>query len=129
MKIDMPPARMQELVERYFAAVDGKDIDGVLSFFVPDATFTIATYDLVFRGRDTEVKGMFDRLFNRYAGIWHGDFHHVIQAPAHLATRFRVRNTTAAGEQLYKNNCNFFRFRGELFDDVHVYMSGDNSLK
>jgi len=120
---------MVQAVEAYFAAVDRKDMDGVLSFFVPDAVFTVATYDTVYRGRDTGIRGMFDRLFQRYAGVWHGEFAHVVQPPALVASRFRVRNTTEAGEQSRKNNCNFFRFRGELFDDVRVYMSGDNALR
>lgn len=120
---------MVQTVERYFAAVDRKDLDGVLAFFVPNAVFTVATYDTVYRGRDTEIRGMFDRLFKRYAGVWHGEFSHVVQPPALVATRFRVRNTTEAGEQIHKNNCNFFHFHGEFFDDVRVYMSGDNALR
>jgi ketosteroid isomerase-like protein len=121
--------RMVQLVEQYFAAVDRKDIGGVLAFFVPDAVFTVATFDTVYRGREVEIRGMFDRLFDRYPGVWHGDFTHVVQPPALVATRFRVENTTAAGDKIRKNNCNFFRFRGELFDDVRVYMSGDNALR
>jgi ketosteroid isomerase-like protein len=125
----MDAQHMVQTVERYFAAVDRKDLDGVLAFFVPDAVFTVATYDTVYRGRDTEISGMFDRLFKRYAGVWHGEFSHVVQPPALVATRFRVRNTTETGEQIHKSNCNFFRFNGELFDDVRVYMSGDNALR
>lgn len=125
----MDAARIIALVERYFAAVDRKDMGAVLACFVPDAEFTVATFNVTYRGRDTEVRGMFDRLFQRYPGVWHGEFHHVVQPPSLVATRFRVENTTAAGEKIHKNNCNFFRLRGELFDDVRVYMSGDNALR
>ena len=118
-----------EAVERYLAAVDAKDLDRVLAFFVPDATFTIATYDTVYRGRDGEIRGMFERLFARYEGIWHGDFDHVVAPPDRLACRFRVVNTAASGERWEKHNCNFFRARGELFDEVFVFMSGDNALR
>jgi ketosteroid isomerase-like protein len=116
------------LVRHYFACVDRKDLDGTLGCFVPDATFTIETYDTVYRGRDTEIRGMFERLFDRYAGIWHGDFAFVVEPPSGIACRFRVRNVAADGREWHKNNCNFFRLRGDRFDDVHVYMSGDNSL-
>ena len=124
----MDAESLVQTVERYFAAVDRKDLPGVLAFFVPDALFTVATFDTVYRGRE-EIGGMFDRLFNRYRGVWHGEFNHVVQPPALIATRFRVENTKDGGEKIHKNNCNFFRFRGDLFDDVRVYMSGDNALR
>lgn len=115
-------------VEGYFGAVDRKDLGATLSFLAPDAVFTIATFDTVYRGRDTEIAGMFERLFARYTGIWHGGFDHVVQPPDRIATRFRVENETAQQQKLLKNNCNFFRSRGGLFDEVLVYMSGDNAL-
>jgi hypothetical protein len=39
-----------------------------------------------------------------------------------------VENQTFDGQTLVKHNCNFFRLQGDLFDEVFVYMSGDNSL-
>ena len=125
----MNRAALIDAAERYFAAVDAKDLDRVLAFFVPDATFTIATFDTVYRGRDGEIRAMFERLFARYAGIWHGEFDHVVAPPDRLACRFRVVNTAASGERWEKHNCNFFRARGERFDEVFVYMSGDNALR
>lgn len=125
----MNRTKLIETAEQYFAAVDAKDIDRVLAFFVPDATFTVATYDTVYRGRDVEIRGMFERLFARYEGIWHGDFDHVVESPSRLACRFRVVNTAANGERWQKHNCNFFRARGGLFDEVFVFMSGDNALR
>ncbi len=124
----MDHAQLIARAEQYFQAVDSKDVERVLAFFVPDATFTIATFDTVYRGRD-EIRGMFERLFARYAGIWHGEFEHVVEPPDRLACRFRVVNTAASGERWHKHNCNFFRARGELFDEVLVFMSGDNSLR
>src|SRR5512141_1055186 len=82
-------------VEGYFGAVDRKDLAATLSFLAPDAVFTIATFDTIYRGRDSEIAGMFERLFARYARIWHGDFEHVVQPPDRIATRFRVENETA----------------------------------
>ncbi len=115
-------------VEAYFSAVDRKDLRATLSLLTADAVFTIATYNTVYTGRD-EIAGMFERLFARYARIWHGNFHHVLQAPDQIATRFNVENENPGQPVTHKNNCNFFRARGELFDEVFVYMSGDNALR
>jgi ketosteroid isomerase-like protein len=122
--------QLQALVERYFAAVDQMNMEATLSCFVPDARFVIANHAIEYRGRDTELRGMFERLNDRYASVWHGDFDHVIDVPAQrVASRFRVENITHAGEKLHKNNCNFFALRDGLFAQVFVYMSGDNSLR
>jgi ketosteroid isomerase-like protein len=117
------------LAERYFAAVDRMDVAATLACFEPDARFTIATYNTLYQGRDTEIAGMFERLNERYAKVWHGDFDHVTDVPAQrIASRFRVENITHEGQKLVKNNCNFFRVQDGLFTEVFVYMSGDNSL-
>jgi ketosteroid isomerase-like protein len=105
------------------------DVVATLACFAPDACFTIATYSNVYQGRDTEIAGMFKRLNERYARVWHGDFDHVTDVPAQrIASRFRVENITHEGQKLVKNNCNFFRVQDGLFTEVFVYMSGDNSL-
>ncbi len=123
-------ADLRALVERYFAAVDQMNLEATLACFVPDARFVIANHDLEYQGRDTGLRGMFERLNNRYASVWHGDFDHIIDVPAQrVASRFRVENITHAGEKLHKNNCNFFTLRDGLFAQVYVYMSGDNSLR
>ena len=124
----MTPDALEAMVQRYFAAVDGKDLATTLSFFTPHATFTIATYQTTFRGRDTEISGMFERLFDRYDTIYHGNFDHVVAAPDRIASRFEVRNGRAGHPTIHKNNANFFKLKGACFDDVFVYMSGDNAL-
>lgn len=116
------------LAERYFAAVDQMDLAATLACFTSDAAFTIATYNTRYLGRDTEIKNMFERLFSRYASVWHGDFDHVVQQPDRIASRFTVRNVDFQQQGFVKNNCNFFRVSGGLFAEVFVYMSGDNSL-
>ncbi len=116
------------LVERYFLAVDRMDLPATLACFTEDARITIATFDVAYVGRDTEIRGMYERLFARYASVWHGDFDHVVQPPMRIASQFTVRNRSHQGQTVVKHNCNFFRLRGELFCDMSVYMSGDNSL-
>lgn len=120
---------LKALVERYFSAVDRQDLAGTLACFVPDARFVIANHGVFYQGRDTELRGMYKRLAARYASVWHGDFDHVLDVTAQrVASRFRVENTTHAGEKMLKNNCNFFALREGLFQEVFVYMSGENSL-
>lgn len=116
------------LVVHYFAAVDRMDLDATLACFTADARVTIATYDTVYRGRDSEVRGMYSRLFARYASVWHGDFDHVVAAPQRIASQFTVRNVTPQGTVTVKHNCNFFRLQRGRICDMNVYMSGDNSL-
>lgn len=124
----MARSELVTLVDRYFHAVDAKDLTGTLACLTEDVTFTIATYGIVYQGRDGEVREMFVRLFERYAGIWHGDFDHIVEPPSRIASRFEVRNTSVDGQLWRKSNSNFFRARDGAFDLIHVYMSGDNSL-
>ena len=125
----LPASELIALAEHYFAAVDRMDVVATLTCFTPDARFTIATYNTLYQGRDTEIAGMFKRLNERYAKVWHGDFDHVTDVPAQrIASRFRVENITHEGQKMVKNNCNFFRVQDGLFTEVFVYMSGDNSL-
>jgi 3-phenylpropionate/cinnamic acid dioxygenase small subunit len=124
----MPAQQLKQLVERYFAAVDNKDLSTVLSFFTPDATFTIATYQSTFKGRDTEISEMFERLFSRYDKILHSHFDHFPSLPDRISSRFEVQNSKIGSPTIYKNNCNFFKLQGNQFHEVYVYMSGDNAL-
>lgn len=120
---------LAELVENYFAAVDRMDLAATLARFGADAVVTIATFDVCYRGRDTEIRGMYERLFARYAQVWHGDFDHVVARPARIASQFTVRNLSHRGISTEKHNCNFFALRGDLIQTMAVYMSGDNSLQ
>lgn len=120
---------LSRLATDYFAAVDRKDMEATLAFFQPDASFTIATFGVTYQGRDTELRGMFQRLFDRYAFIWHGNFEHVVEPPQRIATRFDVENRSAEGQVFRKHNANFFHLRDGKFAQVQVYMSGDNALR
>ena len=116
------------LVIHYFAAVDRMDLDATLNCFTVDARVTIATFDTVYRGRDTDIRGMYSRLFARYASVWHGDFDHIVAAPTRIASQFTVRNVSFQHALTVKHNCNFFRMHEGRICDMRVYMSGDNSL-
>ena len=116
------------LVVHYFAAVDRMDLEATLDCFTADARVTIATFDTLYRGRDSEIRGMYSRLFGRYSSVWHGDFDHVVAAPLRIASQFTVRNVSPQGTVTVKHNCNFFRLYEGRICDMSVYMSGDNSL-
>ena len=122
-------AQLIALVEKDFAAVDRKNVADTLTCFAPNARFSIANHGVLYEGRDTELKGMYERLNERYAQVWHGAFTHTVDVAAQrIASRFRVENITLQGEKLIKNNCNFFELKEGLFSAVFVYMSGENSL-
>jgi ketosteroid isomerase-like protein len=127
--IQLEAAQLVTLIETYFSAVDRKDVDGTLACFAPDARFAIANHGVSYKGRELQIRGMYERLNERYAKVWHGDFTHTVDLAAQrVASRFRVENITHKGEKLVKNNCNFFEVRDGLFTAVYVYMTGENSL-
>ena len=127
--VNLNEAQLIALVETYFAAVDRKDVVGTLACFAPTSRFSIANHGVFYNGRDTEVKGMYERLNERYAQVWHGAFTHTVDVAAQrIASRFRVENVNHQGEKLVKNNCNFFELQDGLFTAVFVYMTGENSL-
>ncbi len=121
--------RLARIVEHYFDAVDRMDLAAVLACFTADATVTIATFELEYCGRDIAIRGMYERLFARYARVWHGDFAHVVEPPNRIASQFTVRNLSPQGVSTVKQNCNFFHMRGASIATMSVYMSGDNSLQ
>ncbi|MSQ56747.1 MAG: nuclear transport factor 2 family protein [Limnohabitans sp.] len=114
--------------EAYFDAVDRIHLNNVLSFFNQDAVFTIATHQQIYKGRDDQIKTMFERLFARYAKVWHGNFRHVASESNRVASQFTVKNTAFDGSVSFKSNCNFFYLRDGKFSEVFVYMTGENSL-
>jgi len=127
--IQLEAAQLVTLVETYFSAVDRKDVDGTLACFATNARFAIANHDVSYEGREIQIRSMYERLNQRYAKVWHGDFTHTVDLAAQrVASRFRVENITHQGEKLVKNNCNFFEVRDGLFTAVYVYMAGENSL-
>jgi len=123
-------SQLVALVEGYFSAVDRKDVEGTLICFAANAKFAIANHGVFYEGREIQIRGMYDRLNERYAKVWHGDFTHTVDVAAQrIASRFRVENITHEGEKLVKNNCNFFELKDGLFTAVYVYMAGENSLR
>ena len=122
-------AELIALVERYFAAVDAKDLEKTLATLTTDCSITVETAGVRHHGRDDEIRKMFEGLFERFDTTWHGDFRHVVDEEAGLiASQFTVRNRTPDGTRQEKYNCNFFRIERGQLSAISVYMMGPNTL-
>lgn len=119
---------MIRLVERYFAAVDGQNLDAVLATLTPECRFSVETHGVVLNGH-AEITGMFERLWGAHDGVLHDRFMYVPDPTNNqIACRFQVTNTLPGGGKVHKSNCNFFEFQDSLFSAVAVYMAGENTL-
>lgn len=117
-----------DLVEGYFSTVDSGRVQDVLDYLAPNAVFRLATFDKIFVGRDTEIKQMFQRLYDRYRSVWHGNFSHIVGKNNQIASQFTVINETHSLIKQQKYNANFFTVSENKFSEIVVYMSGENSL-
>lgn len=116
------------LVERYFAAVDAEDLDGVLATLHPDCAFSVETHGVELVGTG-EIADMLRRLWSNHRAVQHDRFRFVPDpAGARIAAQFRVLNTETDGSLTEKSNCNFFDIVGDRFARIAVYMAGPNTL-
>lgn len=117
------------LVQRYFAAVDGEDLEELLATLTPDCVFTVETHSVRLEGRDG-IAGMFRRLWSNHKAVLHHRFTYVCDPEGgRVAARFTVENTEHDGSLTKKSNCNFFEIREGRFSAVAVYMTGANTLR
>ncbi|CAH1649570.1 MULTISPECIES: nuclear transport factor 2 family protein [unclassified Chelatococcus] len=117
------------LLEHYFRRVDGKDMDGLMAILTEDCRFRIETDQLDHIGRDVGVRAMFERLFSRYATIWHGNFSWVFDAEAQrIACQLDVINTEPCGREHHKHNASFYHLKDGKIAFAGIYMSGTNAL-
>lgn len=123
------PFYIDIVTKRYFDGVDNKNMTQVLNCFAPDAVLYEATSDTTHNGREA-IRAMFEKLFADFEQIWHGNFVHTADPESNaICSQFTVLITPNGGEQLRYENCNRFYCKDRLFQDVTVYMSGDNLLK
>lgn len=119
------------VTKRYFHGVDNYNLEQVLDCFHDDATLTEVTSMTVHEGRDAGIRTMFEGLFAAHDRIWHGNFVHTADTQTQgICSQFSVE-VTPKGEPdfLRYENCNRFYLRDGKFDQVFVYMSGENLLK
>ena len=122
--MSMTKPEMIALVERYFAAVDAKDLEGTLANYTSDCRITVESAGVQHQGRDTEIRHMLERMFEQFDTIWHGEFHHVADEEAStIASQFVYRNLALDGSRQEDHNCNFARVEGGRFSAISVYMT------
>ena len=120
----MTKPEMIALVERYFAAVDAKDLEGTLASYTPDCCIRVGTAGVEVCGRDGDIRDMIVELFGRFETMWHGEFHHVVDEEAGtIASQFLYRNVAPDGTRREDHNCNIARVENGRFTAISTYMT------
>ena len=119
-------------LNKYFARVDAKDMEGALSCFHDTALFCVQTASTRHSGK-AEIRRMFEDFFGAYETIIHRDFTCTVdEANGRITASFVAELHDAAGQVTLLTNTNFWRLRpgpdGAKFQEVYVYMSGANVL-
>ena len=124
----MKEINAENLVLKYFKGVDEENISSVLDTLTEDCVFSIETHGIKLVGHD-EITSMFKRLWKNHASVEHKDFYFVKDAMKNqVAVRFQVINILHNDQIISKSNCNFFTLDKNLFSEVRVYMTGENTL-
>ncbi|GIX15922.1 MAG: hypothetical protein KatS3mg119_0108 [Rhodothalassiaceae bacterium] len=115
-------------IRRYFGSVDRKDLDATLACFHDEALLTVQTAFVTHAGK-AAIRRMFEDFFASWTRIVHRDFE-ITADPGNgrIAASFIAELTAPDGAVTRLHNTNFWRVRGERFQEVYVYMSGQNVL-
>lgn len=115
-------------INKYFANVDKKELAAVLECFHDNAIITIQTAFASHVGIEN-IKRMFIDFMGAYDTIIHRDFTCTAdEANGRITASFIAELTTADGDKTVLENTNFWRVRGNKFQEVYIYMSGENPL-
>ena len=122
-------AELVDLATRqYFASVDAKDIEATLACFHDEALFCVQTAFARHSGK-AELRRMFEDFFGAWQAIVHRDFTCTVdEANGRIAACFEAVLTGHDGSVTRLSNTNFWRVRDGKFQEVTVYMSGENPL-
>ena len=127
-----PGLSRSELVDlatqQYFAQVDAKNLEATLACFHDGALFCVQTAFARHSGK-AELRRMFEDFFAAWATIVHHDFTCTVdEANGRIAASFEAVLTGHDGSVTRLRNTNFWRIRDGRFQEVYVYMSGENPL-
>lgn len=127
-----PGLTRDELIDlatrKYFANVDAKNMDAALDCFHDEALFCVQT-DFTRHAGKTEIRRMFEDFFAAYETIVHKDFTCTVdEKNGRIAASFEAVLTGHDGSVTRLFNTNFWRVRDGRFQEVYVYMSGENPL-
>jgi ketosteroid isomerase-like protein len=115
-------------VNKYFGNVDKKDLDAVLDCFHENAMITVQTAFTVHDGKDN-IKRMFTDFMGAYKTIIHKDFTCTVdETNGRITASFVAELEDHDGNWTSLSNTNFWRIRGDKFQEVYIYMSGENPL-
>jgi len=122
--------QLAALPDRYFKAVDAKDVDAILSHFADDCVLTVQTDHAVFTGAD-EIRRMFTDFCDASVSIFHEIKNIVVEPETHkVATEQSYIGELRDGTKNDMHNCNFFDIDAEgKFSRVIIWMAGTNPLK
>ncbi|KAI9042451.1 nuclear transport factor 2 family protein [Aspergillus affinis] len=114
----------------YFAAIDNKDLELVLSLFVPDATFTVQTDHVTITGLE-ELRSMFVGFMGSSKTMLHDIQHITVDERARkVCTEHKYVGELEDGTKNDMKNCNFFDVGEDgRFTRVVIWMAGANPLK
>jgi len=121
-----------ELVElalnKYFGNVDAKNLDAVLDCFHDNAMITVQTAFTVHDGKEN-IKRMFIDFMGAWETIIHRDFTCTVdETNGRITACFTAELVDSEGNTTLLYNTNFWRIRGGKFQEVYIYMSGENPL-
>ena len=115
-------------LNKYFGNVDAKNLDAVLDCFHDNAMITVQTAFTVHDGKDN-----IERMFVDFMGAWdtiiHRDFTCTVdETNGRITACFTAELVDSEGNTTLLYNTNFWRIRGDKFQEVYIYMSGENPL-
>ncbi|NCX70568.1 MAG: hypothetical protein EBW86_08230 [Rhodobacteraceae bacterium] len=87
----------QDLILKYFKAVDDQDLDSILATLHPNCSFSVETHGVKLIGQK-EISQMFHRLWRNHKSVKHENFYFVNDAlNGSVAVRFNVINELKDG--------------------------------
>lgn len=115
-------------INQYFGNVDKKDLEAVLDCFHDNAMLTVQTVFTLHEGKQN-IGRMFKDFFDSYDVIIHRNFTYTVdEVNGRVAASFVAELTDNEDNTTYLHNTNFWRIRDDKFQEVYVYMSGENPL-
>lgn len=118
----------QLAIHDYFGNVDKKDLDAVLECFHDNAMITVQTAFTSHAGKE-EIRRMFIDFMGAWKTIVHRDFTCTIdEKNGRITANFIAELEAEDGSITTLHNTNFWRIRGDKFQEVYIYMSGENPL-
>ncbi len=115
-------------INQYFGNVDKKELDAVLDCFHDNAMITVQTAFAVHDGKEN-IRRMFVDFMGAWKTIVHRDFTCTVdEKNGRITACFTAELEDEDGNVTTLHNTNFWRIRGDKFQEVYIYMSGENPL-